>query len=154
MALKIGEKVPAFVATDNKGRSFDSQEVLGKKALVLYFYPKSFTFGCSKEAREFKVSIRSFNYFGAEVIGVSPDSTPTLQAFQEQLELPFRLLSDADKSIAGLLGVKSHALGLIPGRETLVIDKHGILRMRFRQLKVLGHVEEALDTVKKLYNEK
>lgn len=153
MELKIGDKVPAFTAEDFKGETFDSKDIIGKKALVLYFYPKSFTSGCSKEAREFKITEQTFEFFGAEVIGVSPDSPAVLRSFQEQLELPFNLLSDPKKKIAKSFGVKSHALGMIPARETLVIDKEGVLRLRFRQLKVLGHVEEALDKVKELYDE-
>lgn len=154
MELKIGDKVPAFVGIDFRGNSFDSKDIIGKKTLVLYFYPKSFTIGCSKEAREFKITKETFNFFGAEVIGVSPDLPPVQRAFHEQLELSFKLLSDPNKKIAKQFGVRSHAFGFIPGRETLVIDKEGVLRMRLRQLKVLGHVEEALETVKELYNEK
>lgn len=152
MELKIGDKVPAFTAEDFKGRTFDSKDIIGKKTLVLYFYPKSFTVGCTKEAREFKITTQTFKFFGAEVIGVSPDSADVQRSFHEQLELTFRLVSDTDKKIAKSFGVKSHTFGLIPGRETLVIDKEGVLRMRFRQLKVLGHVEEALDVVKKLHD--
>ncbi|HLS29770.1 MAG TPA: peroxiredoxin [Flavobacteriaceae bacterium] len=153
MELKLGDKVPEFAGEDFKGKVFDSKDIIGKKTLVLYFYPKSFTLGCTKEAREFKITTQTFRFFGAEVIGVSPDSPDILRSFHEQLELPFRLLSDPKKKLAKILGVKSRGLGLIPGRETLVIDKEGVLRLRFRQLKVLGHVEEALDKVKELHDE-
>ena len=152
--LKIGEKIPEFSVKDHKGNIFNSHDYIGKKSLVLYFYPKSFTRGCTKEAKEFKITEHTFQYFNAEVLGVSPDSVKNQQAFHEQLELTFRLLSDPKAEIAQKLGVKKQVLGLIGGRETLVFDKKGILRMRFRQLEVLGHVEKALDTVKELYNEK
>jgi len=151
--FKIGDKIPEFTVKDHKGKTFNSQEFIGKNSLVLYFYPKSFTRGCTKEAKEFNISQHTFRYFNAEIIGISPDSVKKQQAFHEQLELSFRLLSDEKGEIAEKLNVKKQALGLMGGRETLVFDKKGILRMRFRQLGVLGHVEKALDTIKEIHNE-
>src|SRR5690625_779864 len=127
--FKIGDKIPAFSVKDHKGRNFNSQDFIGKKFLVLYFYPKSFTRGCTKEAKEFKITEHTFQYFDAEVFGISSDSVKKQQAFHEQLELTFPLLSDPKGEIAQQLGVKKHAFGLVGGRETLVFDKKGILRM-------------------------
>lgn len=154
MALKTGDKIPAFSAVDNYGNTFDSETVVGSKTLVIYFYPKNFTPGCTKEAREFKISYQTFRYFNAEVIGVSTGTPEENRAFHEQSELPYRILSDKDGKLAKMFGVSRQMMGLVGGRETLVIDPQGILRLKFRQLEVLGHVEEALDMVKKIYNER
>lgn len=154
MALKVGDKIPAFTAIDNFGNTFDSESLVGSKILVLYFYPKNFTPGCTREAREFKISYHTFEFFGAEVFGVSTGTPEENRAFHEQSELPYRILSDKDGKLSQYFGVKRQMMGLVGGRETLVVDKEGVLRLKFRQLEVLGHVEEALDTVKKIYNEK
>lgn len=153
MSLKVGDKVPSFEAVNQDNKIFSFDEVKGKNNVVLYFYPKSFTPACSKEAKEFKYSYHTFEYFDTIIIGVSGDSPKVLAQFREEKGLPFTLLSDENNELHKLFGIQRDVLGLVPGRETLVIDKEGILRLKFDQTKVLGHVEQALDCIRRLQHE-
>lgn len=153
MSLKVGQKVPEFEAYNQDGERYTIKDILGKKNIVVYFYPKNFTKGCSKEAREFKISYQTFKYYDTEIIGISGDSPESHSKFEGQLEIPYTLLSDQNGELRKLFGVQRDGMGLLPGRETFVIDKKGILRMRFDQTKVLGHVEKALDFIRNLGNE-
>ena len=122
----------------------------GKKAVVLYFYPKDNSPGCTKEACAFRDSYEAFKDAGAEVIGVSSDSEESHGLFSLKLGLPFLLLSDEGGKIRELYGVPS-SLGLIPGRVTFVIDKNGVVRHVFSsQLNAEKHIEESLRIIKGL----
>ena len=122
----------------------------GKKAVVLYFYPKDYSPGCTKEACAFRDSYEAFKDAGAEVIGVSSDSEESHGLFSLKLGLPFLLLSDEGGKIRELYGVPS-SLGLIPGRVTFVIDKDGVVRHVFSsQLNAEKHIEESLRIIKGL----
>ncbi len=150
MALKVGDSVPHFHSTDTNGNDFDSQTIVGKKAFVIYFYPKDDTQICTEQACSFRDNYQEFTDFGAEVIGVSADSVQSHVKFQSKYNLPFILLSDRDKKIRKLFGV-SNDLIFIPGRQTYVVDKNGIIQMVFnssRQGKI--HIEKALEVVQKL----
>tara|TARA_R110002020_G_scaffold17264_15_gene60916 strand:- start:1334 stop:1798 length:465 start_codon:yes stop_codon:yes gene_type:complete len=153
MILKIGDKVPHFNLPDQKGEDFDINSVLGSKPLVIYFYPKNFTPGCTKEACSFRDSYEDFKQMGAEVIGISSDSSNSHSRFVERYELPYIMLSDSNGKVRKQFGVKSELLGLIPGRETFVVDKEGILVMRYNSMKATTHINKALGAVKKLINE-
>ncbi len=132
------------------GASVSLSKHLGQKTLVLYFYPKDDTPGCTVEACTFRDSYQDFTDAGAEVIGVSADGEGSHAAFKSKHGLPFVLLSDPDGSAAKAFGVKK-TFGLIAGRVTFVIDRQGIVRHRFdSQLKVKEHVKEALTLVKQL----
>src|SRR5699024_7069288 len=135
---------------DQSGNPFDSSSVLGSKVTVVYFYPKDFTPGCSKEACQFRDAYEDFKTIGAQVIGISSDTAASHKKFKQRYQLPFILLSDPKQKVRRLFGVKKHALGLIPGRETFVVDKNGVLRHRYHRLKAEGHVKEALSFVKQL----
>ena len=111
MELKVGDKVPNFVAIDTNGATFDSQNTIGKKPVVLYFYPKDNTPGCTAQACSFRDQYEDFIDLGAEVIGVSSDSVAAHQKFTKQYKLPFILLSDSNKKIRNLFGVPS---GMFP----------------------------------------
>ena len=128
MSLKIGDKVPSFKLKDQSGNDFNIDELVGKKAVVIFFYPKDFTPGCIKEVCSFRDQYEDFTDLGAEVIGISGDSENSHDKFAQKYNLPFILLSDENKKVRNLFGVKSSLLGLLPGRVTFVIDKNGILR--------------------------
>ena len=119
------------------------------KPLVVYFYPKDETYGCTIEACKFRDEYEDFVAAGAEVIGISRDSAESHEKFKSHHRLPFTLLSDPGGKVAAAWGVKG-MLGL-PGRVTYVFDKGGVLRHRFDSMIRFGkHVDEALDVVKRL----
>nr|WP_315162463.1 peroxiredoxin [uncultured Flavobacterium sp.] len=151
MALKVGDKLPVFKAKDADGNDFDSQEFVGKKPLVIYFYPKDNTPGCTAEACSFRDRFEDFKDLGAEIIGISSDSVVSHQKFAKQYKLPFILLSDEDKKIINLFGVPSGLLGLMPGRVTYVVDKNGIIKLIFNSsLMATKHISKALEVIKEL----
>ena len=120
------------------------------KPMVVYFYPKDETYGCTKEACSFRDQYEDFVAAGAEVIGVSRDDAASHAKFREHHKLPFTLLSDPGGSVAASWGVRN-VLGIIPGRVTFVFDKQGVVRHRFdSNLRFGKHVDEALEIVKTL----
>jgi len=147
MALKIGDKIPSFTSIDSKGDSFDIIEYIGKP-LVIYFYPKDDTPGCTIQACTFRDKYEDFKALGAEVIGISSDSLKSHQKFASRYKLPFILLSDFDKKIRTQFGVPNDFLGLIPGRATYVIDKKGVVQLIFDSASAKIHIEKALEILK------
>jgi peroxiredoxin Q/BCP len=122
-------------------------DFLGKRVVVLFFYPRDGTPICTKEACSFRDSYRQFMDAGAEVVGVSSDSAASHRDFAHQHDLPFHLISDADGSLRKAFGVP-RTLGLLPGRVTYVIDKAGIVRLIFSaQFASEEHVQQALRAV-------
>src|SRR4051794_6566853 len=120
------------------------------KPLVVYFYPKDETYGCTKEACSFRDQYEDFTAAGADVIGVSRDDADSHASFKSHHRLPFTLLSDPGGKVADAWGVKA-TFGVIAGRVTFVFDKSGVCRNRFdSQIRFGKHVDEALDVVKKL----
>lgn len=150
MELKVGDKIPNFTAKDTKGVDFDSQNIVGHKPIVIYFYPKDNTPGCTTQACSFRDQYEDFKDLGAEVIGISSDSVTSHQQFTNQYKLPFILLSDGDKKIRKLFGVPAQLFGLVPGRVTYVADKNGVIQMIFDNLMAAKHIPKALSTIKKL----
>jgi thioredoxin-dependent peroxiredoxin len=150
MSLKIGDIVPNFTAKDSHGEVFESQSVLGRKPLVIYFYPKDNTPGCTTEACSFRDQYEDFKDLGAEVIGISSDSVKSHQKFANKHQLPFILLSDEDKKLRHLFGVRDTLFGLLPGRVTYVIDKNGVVILIFDSMNAGKHIPKALETVKEL----
>ena len=125
-------------------------ELTGKSTIVLYFYPKDDTAGCTAEACSFRDSYEDFKAAGAEVIGVSSDDGASHEAFKKKNRLPFTLLTDPGGEAAKAFGVKK-TFGLIAGRVTFVIDRAGAIRHKFdSQIRVQKHVEEALEIVRSL----
>ncbi|WP_396139900.1 peroxiredoxin [Flavobacterium sp.] len=147
MALIIGDKIPSFTSIDSKGNSFDIKEYIGKP-LVIYFYPKDDTPGCTIQACTFRDKYEDFKALGAEVIGISSDSLKSHQKFASRYKLPFILLSDFDKKIRIQFGVPNDFLGLIPGRATYVIDKKGVVQLIFDSTSAKIHIEKALEILK------
>lgn len=144
MSLQIGSKIPEFQLTDQNGEIFDINSVKGKNNLVIYFYPKNFTPGCTKEACSFRDSFEDFKELGAVVIGISADSKKSHMRFANKHQLPFTLLSDSKGVVKKKFGVKNNLFGLIPGRETFVVDKEGIIIFTFNSMDAERHIKEAL----------
>jgi peroxiredoxin Q/BCP len=150
MELKVGDEIPNFKAKDTNGNDFDSQNVVGHKPLVIYFYPKDNTPGCTAEACSFRDQYEDFKDLGAEVIGISSDSIESHQKFTKRYKLPFILLSDSDKKLKKLFGVHSRMFGLLPGRVTYVTDKNGIIQLIFDSILAAKHMPKALEAIKRL----
>ena len=149
--LEIGDKVPSFTLPDQDGAPFRLEEALAKGPLVLFFYPKDGTPGCTKEACSFRDATADFQQAGAVVAGVSSDSVDSHRRFAKDNELEYPLLADDGGELRKKLGVPRSMLGLVDGRVTYVIDREGVLRHRF--VSMLGfnkHVDEALATVRSL----
>lgn len=146
--IEIGASAPDFTLPDQAGKPVSLKDFKGQKAVVLYFYPKDNTPGCTAEACAFRDSYEVFKEAGAEVIGVSSDSTATHQGFASSYQLPFVLLSDKGGKVRKLYGVPA-TFGLLPGRVTYVIDNDGLIRHIFNsQFAATRHVEEALKILK------
>ncbi|MGL2966805.1 peroxiredoxin [Flavobacterium sp. XGLA_31] len=148
MALQVGETIPVFSAIDNHGDLFESTTVIGKKPVVIYFYPKDDTRVCTEQACAFRDQYEDFKALGAEVIGISSDSLQSHIKFVTKYQLPFILLSDFDKKIRRAFGVPNDLLGLIPGRATYVVDKKGVVQMVFDSTSGKIHIEKALEMLK------
>jgi peroxiredoxin Q/BCP len=148
MGIRVGDTAPDFTLPKQDGSSFTLKAVLGQKAVVLYFYPKDDTPGCTAEACSFRDAYEDFKEAGAEVVGISSDAADAHRAFADKHRLPFTLVSDAGGKVRKLYGVPS-TLGLLPGRVTYVIDAGGVVRHVFNsQLNPTKHVREALDVLK------
>jgi peroxiredoxin Q/BCP len=144
--LQVGDRAPDFSATTHDRKRLSLSDYLGKRGLVLFFYPKDGTPICTKEACAFRDSYEQFAAAGADVIGVSADSDERHGAFARQYKLPFPLISDADGSLRMAFAVQK-TMGLFPGRVTYVIDREGIIRHIFSaQFASEEHVRQALTT--------
>ena len=150
MALQVGDKISNFTAKDNDGNVFDSASIVGKKPVVFYFYPKDNTPGCTAQACSFRDQYEDFKDLGAEVIGISSDSIASHEKFIQRYKLPFILISDSDKKIRNLFGVKANLFGLLPGRVTYVADKNGIIQLVFDSMMASNHIPKALEIVTKI----
>jgi peroxiredoxin Q/BCP len=149
LKVKVGDKAPDFTLPSQKGENITLSQFLGKKNVVLYFYPKDESRGCTREACEFRDKYEVFKDLGAEVIGVSSDDVESHESFTAKHNLPFILLSDNDKKVRELYGVPS-TFGVIPGRVTYIIDKVGVVRHVFSsQFQPKKHITEAIDILKK-----
>jgi peroxiredoxin Q/BCP len=145
--LKVGDPMPATTLVGKDG-ALQLRDKLGKP-LVVYFYPKDETYGCTIEACGFRDAYEDFTAAGAEVIGVSRDDAASHEAFIGKHKLPFTLLSDPGGKVADSWGLKS-TLGM-PPRVTFVFDKDGKVRMRFdSKIRFGKHVEDALGVIKSL----
>ena len=142
MALKVGDTLPNFTAKDANGNIFNSQDFIGKQPLVIYFYPKDDTPGCTVQACSFRDHYQEFKDLGAEVVGISSDSVQSHIRFKSRFNLPFILLSDNDKKLRKLFGVENNFL-ILPGRETFVVDGNGTILMVFNSMSAKIHITKA-----------
>jgi thioredoxin-dependent peroxiredoxin len=152
MELKTNESAPEFKLPASRGETVKLSDFRGKH-VVLYFYPKDMTPGCTTEACDFRDQHESFEELDAVIIGVSPDPVSRHEKFIEKHGLPFLLLSDEENKAAETYGVwklkknfGKEYMGI--ERSTFIIDKQGNLVKEFRKVKVKGHVEEALSYIK------
>jgi peroxiredoxin Q/BCP len=153
LTVKEGDKAPDFTLPSQMGDEVTLSEFLGKKNIVLYFYPKDETTGCTKEACTFRDNYEELTNLGAEVLGVSGQSVESHKSFASHYGLPFILLSDEGNKVRELYGVPS-SMGIIPGRVTYIIDKKGIVRHIFNsQTQAQRHVEEAKKTLLEIEKE-
>lgn len=146
--LRIGDKAPLFELPDQKGNIFSSADYLGKKNLVLFFYPKDFTPGCTAETRSFCIHYAAFEKYNCQIAGISSDNLSSHQKFAQKLQVNFPLLSDRDNSVRKMFRIKK-SLFFIPARETFLIDKNGIIRHHISNLFDSEiHVMSMLDYLK------
>ena len=151
--VQVGDKAPDFTLPAQSGEPVRLYDRLGERAVVLYFYPKDNTPGCTAEARAFRDSYEAFTNAGADVIGVSSDSVARHVGFAGQHKLPFTLLSDRGGQVRKRYGVPA-VLGLLPGRVTYVFDRGGTVRHVFNSMTHIDqHISEALDVVRQLQAE-
>jgi peroxiredoxin Q/BCP len=149
--LDIGSTVPPFELNDQYGHLFKLDSVLGKKNLVIYFYPKDDSPGCTKQACSFRDQFEVFSDEDAVIIGISAQSVNSHLEFAQKHRLNFTLLSDPGNKIRKLFGVPGNFLGLISGRVTYVINKEGKVVYIFNsQIQTEKHVEEALRILRDL----
>ena len=142
--LEVGDKAPAFVGRDQQGREVRSSELLARGPVVLYFYPKDFTPGCTQQACLFRDVFADLDARGASIVGVSLDDQASHRRFSDTHGLPFALLSDTDKAIAKRFDV-GRFFGLMLKRVTYVIDRDGTIRGVFHhELSVNRHIEDTL----------
>jgi len=150
MRVGVGDRAPDFALRTGEGGEFRLSDLRGRRAVVLYFYPKDETMGCTAEACAFRDSYEVFQEAGAEVVGVSSDSEQSHRDFAAHHRLPFVLLSDPGGEVRKRYGA-SPRLGIFGGRVTFVIDRDGTVRHVFdSQLHATRHVDEALATVRGL----
>jgi peroxiredoxin Q/BCP len=148
--IGVGDKAPDFTLPSQSGEPVRLQDRIGQRVVVLYFYPKDETTGCTAEACAFRDSHEVFTDAGAEVIGVSSDSVDRHAAFAGKHNLPFTLLSDEGGKVRKAYGV-APTLGFIPGRVTFVIDRSGLVRHVFNSMTNIDrHVKDALEVVRRL----
>jgi peroxiredoxin Q/BCP len=147
--LKPGDMAPEFTLISEDGETVSLSDYRGKSDVILYFYPKDNTSGCTKDACSFRDNVREIETKGAVVLGISPDSVRSHQNFARKHELNFTLLSDPDHKVAQAWGVWGEKKmygrkywGIL--RTTFIIDKDGIIRDVFQKVKPAGHAEQIL----------
>jgi thioredoxin-dependent peroxiredoxin len=145
--VKVGDKAPDFALEAQDGRTVALHDFIGSRNVVLYFYPKDFTPGCTAETKTFSENYDAVLAMGAEVLGISSDSTDSHGDFAQECGARFPMLADKGGKVRESYGAKS--FGLAPGRVTFVIDKGGIVRHVFSsQLRPKRHVSEAIEALK------
>jgi peroxiredoxin Q/BCP len=148
--LKAGDKAPDFVLPDQNGKDFKLSELRDKENVILYFYPKDHSPGCTAQSCSFRDNASLIKSHGTTVVGISSDSISSHRDFARNHALPFKILSDTNHQVEKLYGVRSF-FGFMPGRATYVIDKLGFIRYVFSShLNIQGHVDKSLEIIKKL----
>lgn len=158
MSVEVGKKIPAFKLPATGEQTISLASLKGQN-IVLYFYPKDNTPGCTTEGQDFRDSIAKFKRQNCIILGVSRDTVRTHENFKTKQKFPFDLLSDTEEELCGLFDVMKlknmygkKLLGI--ERSTFLINDKGVLKQEWRKVKVAGHVDDVLDAVKKLNKEK
>ena len=149
--VKIGKKIPAFTSTLDDGSKIKSTDLIGKN-IVIYFYPKDSTPGCTREGEDFKDLYKKFTKSNAVIFGVSRDSVASHEKFKTKYSFPFHLISDEDESLCKLFDVIKEKnmygrkyMGI--ERSTFLINDQGVLIEEWRKVKVKGHAQAVLDVL-------
>ena len=151
MSIPPGEPAPDFTLADQDGSPITLSALWKRGPVILFFYPKDDTMGCTAEACAFRDAYEEFQKAGATVVGISSQGTASKKSFATKNRLPFTLLADTGGQVRRLYQVKPSLLGLLDGRETVVIDAAGIVRHGFNsQVNATKHVSEALDVLRRL----
>lgn len=149
-APDTGDRAPTFVRDAHDGRRVDTAASVGRRPLVIYFYPRDETPVCTRQACSFRDHLEAFNDLDADVIGISADDDASHRAFAENHGLDFALVSDHDGALSKAFGV-GRALGVLGNRVTFVIDREGVVRLRYQaQMAAARHVDKALKTLEAL----
>ena len=152
--ISLGKKVPDFSLPATGDQEISLKQLKGKN-VVIYFYPKDSTPGCTTEGQDFRDNYKAFEKLNTEILGVSRDSIKSHENFKAKQQLPFDLLSDADEKVCRLFDVirEKNMYGrkvLGVERSTFLIDEQGVLRREWRRVSVKGHVAEVLEAIKEL----
>lgn len=151
MSLRAGDRAPDFTLNDQHGKPVTLSALCQQGPVVLFFYPKDFTTGCTVEVCTFRDAYEDFKTAGATVVGISSQGVDSKKKFADQHRLPFTLVADEGGRVRDRYGVKASLLGLLDGRETYVIDTAGVVRHVFNsQVQPKKHVSEALEVLKTL----
>jgi peroxiredoxin Q/BCP len=149
MSISIGDTCPSFSLQNQHGKTINIQDYIGSKNLVIYFYPKDNTPGCTKEACSFRDAMQDLNNLDCEVFGVSADSVTSHKKFADQFRLTFNLLSDEGNTVRKSFKVPANLFGLIPGRVTYVINKDGkVVHIINSQTNPDKHIKETIEMLK------
>jgi peroxiredoxin Q/BCP len=151
MNLDIGDIFPDFSLKDENNNDFILSENLNDKHLVIYFYPKDETPGCTKQACHFRDNYEEFLKYDCKVIGISGDTVQSHANFKDNNNLPFTLLADENNDLRNKIGIPKDFLGLVPGRCTFLVKKTGEIIFTFHSsMNMKSHIDEALSTLKKM----
>ena len=149
--IDVGQRAPSFTLADQDGKSFSLDDSLGKGPVVVFFYPKDDTTGCTAEVCSFRDAQAELAEAGATVIGISSDDVASHQKFATKHKLPYSLLADVGGKVRTSFGVPRALFGLADGRVTYVLDDKGVVRHKFNaMIRANKHVEEALTIVRQL----
>ncbi|MBN2891158.1 MAG: peroxiredoxin [Bacteroidales bacterium] len=147
--MNIGDKIPEFKVKDYKGTIISNESLKGRN-IVIFFYPKDGSPVCTTEACSFRDNYEEYLKYDCEVIGISGDSEQSHKNFAKKYNLNFPLITDENNKLRKLFGVKSNIFGLLPGRETFLIDAKGTVRLIFNsQLNANSHIEKTINFLKK-----
>lgn len=149
--IQIGDLCPIFNLPNSENKQITISDYLGKKILVIFFYPKDNTPGCTKEVCAFRDAYEDFLELGCEVFGISSDQISAHMEFEKKYQLPYPLLSDSQKIVRRQFGVPANLFGLIPGRVTYIIglDKR-VAGIYNSQMNPIDHIEKSLESVRQL----
>lgn len=148
--LKVGDKCPSFSLNNQKGEKIDISNIIGRKNILIYFYPKDETYGCTQQACSFRDAYDEFLEYDCEVFGISSDDKKSHDNFSNKHNLNFDILSDVNNEVRNMFGVPRSLFGLVSGRVTYLVDKKGEIVWIFNsQINAKKHIEEALNFLKK-----